>query len=541
MFLSLRCNYTLNRKMKTKLSLLSFCFISVSAMAQMRVGTNAAATEMLHVDGAILIGGTLVGAADAGTIRWNTTVTPNRFEGYNGTAWIPLQGDNLGDHIATENLQLDGNWLSNDGGNEGIRIDDAGNVGVGTDVPSSLLHVKGIGSNEQIVGLFEYFIPNSSSGSTAGLKVTGRRGQPTNDVAFLEFENDDSGNVLSRLHIKADDKLRLSLNDGGALNEAMVIDHGAAGGRILLNGKSTSEGGELQLNGGSSYTSSAYAFDNYEGRLRILRTTNANGSGGGGTSEVLSVKGTNQVGIGNIGGNTWPSESNLIIGSNGGSEGGQIQFYNSSGAGTAWFLDVFGNDFRFLTGNNITGSTLGGAAATMSNSGDLTMSGSVRALSGTYLFESGCSNELRLQADGNAVIYYGNGGFGGWASGTNCSDMRLKENIKDLESVLSVIQELDVIRYNYKEETGLPSGPQIGVNAQQLAKYFPELVYYNEEKDQYIVYYDKITTLLLKGMKEMIENLKISNASLSASYMSLKTELSEMKDWIQYKSQTSNE
>ncbi|MEM6701012.1 MAG: tail fiber domain-containing protein, partial [Bacteroidota bacterium] len=36
--------------------------------------------------------------------------------------------DNLGDHTATQNIQLNDNWLSNDGGNEGIQINDNGGV-----------------------------------------------------------------------------------------------------------------------------------------------------------------------------------------------------------------------------------------------------------------------------------------------------------------------------------------------------------------------------------------------------------------------------
>ncbi len=52
--------------------------------------------------------------------------------------------DNLGDHTATENIKLNGNWLSNDGGNEGLRIDNSGLVGIGTSAPARLLHVNGV-------------------------------------------------------------------------------------------------------------------------------------------------------------------------------------------------------------------------------------------------------------------------------------------------------------------------------------------------------------------------------------------------------------
>ena len=52
-------------------------------------------------------------------------------------------GDNLGNHIATQNIQLRGNWLSNDGGNEGMYVTSTGNVGVGTMSPGARLEVAG--------------------------------------------------------------------------------------------------------------------------------------------------------------------------------------------------------------------------------------------------------------------------------------------------------------------------------------------------------------------------------------------------------------
>jgi len=334
-----------------------------------------------------------------------------------------------------------------------------------------------------------------------------------------ESPNDISDNIYTQGNI--------SVGDNSPVNAA----------NIKLAGTGLEEGGEIQLDGGVLYAPNAYAIDNYQGRLRILETTNASGTDNVvGTNEFISFKrtsGTAQMGIGLIGGNSWPAESNLIIGDNGGVEGGQIQFYNADGAGTSWFLDVETNDFRFMTGNNITGSS--NTVSRISNNGNFTTSGSVRSNTGRYLFEDGCSNSLDLQSDGNAVIYYGNGGYGGWASGTNCSDIRLKENIQDLEYVLPILRELDVIRYNYKVETGLPAGPQIGVNAQQLAKHYPEMVYYNEEKDQYIVYYDKITALLLKGMQEqqdVIDKLNVYNEKILNDFKELKEDIEELKKLI---------
>lgn len=53
--------------------------------------------------------------------------------------------DNLGNHTATKNVGLNGNYISNDGDNEGIRIDDSGNVGIGTANPTSKLNIAGGG------------------------------------------------------------------------------------------------------------------------------------------------------------------------------------------------------------------------------------------------------------------------------------------------------------------------------------------------------------------------------------------------------------
>lgn len=63
------------------------------------------------------------------------TVHATSFTG-NGSA-LTGTGDNLGNHTATQNLRLNSRWLSNDGGNEGIFIDVAGKVGVGTSSPNA--------------------------------------------------------------------------------------------------------------------------------------------------------------------------------------------------------------------------------------------------------------------------------------------------------------------------------------------------------------------------------------------------------------------
>lgn len=58
-----------------------------------------------------------------------------------------LDADNLGNHTATQNVQTNGNWISNDGDNEGLYVDVAGNVGIGTSSPAGQVHL--LGTTEQ--------------------------------------------------------------------------------------------------------------------------------------------------------------------------------------------------------------------------------------------------------------------------------------------------------------------------------------------------------------------------------------------------------
>ena len=61
--------------------------------------------------------------------------------------WVRLEdkADNLGNHTATDNIRLNGYYLSNDGGAEGIRVDNSGNVGIGTNTPTARLNIAGGG------------------------------------------------------------------------------------------------------------------------------------------------------------------------------------------------------------------------------------------------------------------------------------------------------------------------------------------------------------------------------------------------------------
>lgn len=73
-------------------------------------------------------------------------------------------------HMAERNIQLNNNYLSNDGDNEGIRIDNIGKVGIGTSSPSNTLHIENgntFGSDPSNTTSPSLYILNTNNTSTS--------------------------------------------------------------------------------------------------------------------------------------------------------------------------------------------------------------------------------------------------------------------------------------------------------------------------------------------------------------------------------------
>jgi len=151
--------------------------ITVSNTGIVGIGTTSALTEQLEVNGNIKqsdnfkIYTSEVRALDAdglklsgafsglgmvinsdGNIGIGTNPTSNKLEvsgtvnatlfSGNGSGLYSVPGDNLGNHMATQNFIMNGKWLSGDGGSEGVFVKNDGNVGIGID-PTQKLDVAG--------------------------------------------------------------------------------------------------------------------------------------------------------------------------------------------------------------------------------------------------------------------------------------------------------------------------------------------------------------------------------------------------------------
>jgi hypothetical protein len=153
--------------------------------------------------------------------------------------------------------------------------------------------------------------------------------------------------------------------------------------------------------------------------------------------------------------------------------------------------------------------------------------------------QAGGYNVLALGAQGQKIMYV-NGNLGNVGIGTNnptqkltvagnicatgsigsCSDIRYKTNLQPVANVLASVVNLNPIYYQWKKEftnKGFTDDRQLGFSAQEIEKYFPEIVQTDEEGYK-AVDYSRMTPVLVQAIKEQqqqIDTLKNELAELS--------------------------
>ncbi len=112
-----------------------------------------------------------------------------------------------------------------------------------------------------------------------------------------------------------------------------------------------------------------------------------------------------------------------------------------------------------------------------------------------------CGNGSSSSSRSNALILLKNGDLTIAGDLTENSDIRLKENITPLNSVLESLEQITPIHYHFKNRQTHPSDRQIGLIAQEIEPLFPELV--SEDSNGMLsVNYSKMATVLLKAVQE---------------------------------------
>ena len=174
-------------------------------------------------------------------------------------AYVPTVGDNLGDHTAIQNILLNNNWLSGDGGNEGIFVNANGNVGVGLTNPLQRLQVDGIvrSSNGFCIGTScattwdAFVLPTGTNNYTL-------RHNGTTWIANANLYNDGTNIGVGttapaqRIHttgsVRADSSFCIGASCVSTW-DAFVLPAGSSGGTLRHNGTTWINNTNLYNNG----------------------------------------------------------------------------------------------------------------------------------------------------------------------------------------------------------------------------------------------------------------------------------------------------
>lgn len=190
--------------------------------------------------------------------------------------------------------------------------------------------------------------------------------------------------------------------------------------------------------------------------------------------------------------------------------------YSTSGSGNAVTnVTARGNTVYVTKGNISGGSSWNGG--TISNGITIKTSSAVgiSIQTGRPFIKFGSYWEIRSGSDlnfyyngGSAVAYFSGSNRGNlWIAGTlsQNSDMRLKTVVSPVTDVLKAISTFNVFRYKYNNDK--LGRVRIGMSAQQVKIYYPELVF-TESDGYYSMDYVSMSAVLVGGMKELYNRFK---------------------------------
>jgi len=374
---------------------------------------------------------------------------------------------------------------------ERMRIDDLGNVGIGTTAPEEMLNVMKNGGVGTRAGIYLQGLGDSYASVKLGSLATFSEflvsaGNANN--TFGGFEIRDTNENATRLAIaNTSGNVGIGTNTPGVLLEVFGVsnklgltysnnEYGPVGAEL-----NSDINGDLHINALESGTVVAprniFLADN-GGKVGIGTTNPTNILSVGDDLFTLDPK---TISVGNTTG-----DSSVMIGQDGGTNFGYLR----------WNYDVIPTNttFDIQTGNNqpILVNGYGGKVG-IGNTAPSTM-----LTVGTDTTNTG---DITVYGTGTTCI------IGDGTGGTSCtSDMRLKENIVDLESELSNIMALRPISFNWKNKTR-DQVDNMGLIAQEVQSIYPNVV--RTIYDDYLgIDYTTLVVPAIKAIQELNLNLE---------------------------------
>ena len=417
-----------------------------------------------------------------------------------------------GDYTATDQVRAidaDGLKLSDDGGN-GIFVEDGGNVGIGTISPSEKLEVNGS------VKIGAYTLPSSDGSSGQFLKTDGS--------GSVNWSNDNTLThwISSGNNIFNSNSGKVGISTTAALGELTI---GGSDG-FYVHGE-INQGAPTPMSGGARMffyprkaafragSTDATSWD--DANIGLLSTamgyeTTASEQGSTAMGIYTTASGEASTSIGyNTTAKAYASTAlgryNMGLGTSDSWVSTDPIFEIGIGADNNNKTNAFTVLKNGAVGINIYSASVELLVGSAGNTGDAEIRIDAANLPILGLYKNGTKKWSLLSQNGFFKIFNSdNTKFAAldqtcdqWIFGSS-SDKRLKENITPKENVLKDLLKLEAVNYNYT----VSEKKEIGLIAQEVQKYFPEVVRGRETDSTYLsIVYSHLTPILLQGIKEL--------------------------------------
>ena len=413
------------------------------------------------------------------TLNWNTAYS----WGDHSRAGYLTNGDNFGNHTATANVKLNGNYLSNDGGNEGLFIDNLGVIKTTNDVY--------IGDDVRDLSSDLYISSRIIDWDNPTFMI-----KPGSTSIMKNIDIDDGGRVglgSSMGRIVFDDAAydELEIYDANIVVNASGVTpvYSSAG---IMPGATPKL--ELNVDGGA-------------GGLLCMRNT-------GGTNPVLGLlfklgsESTAQ---------TFPEGEYAY------QQMGGIIFESTSSSNQNGSLHLVTYDQKRLS--ILKDGSVG--IGTTSPSYKLEIQGTFKVSSSSYMGNIYPSASYKYLGNSSNRWYriYSEDGV------VHSSDLRLKENIVNIEAGLDKINQLRPVNYTWKSDS--TSSLRSGLIAQEVESVLPHIVEPPELIDGEMSYYGLVYTEFIPYLIKAAQELDDENQELKAELEQLRTTVEALQTAVE--------
>lgn len=349
---------------------------------------------------------------------------------------------------------------------ERMRIDDAGNVGIGRNNPGTYGNLEVGGSAYAATGI----VSSSASGAvlvlaangTSETRINTNTNHPMNFYTnnLNRFTITNAGNLVMNTTsaVFAGDFSNATINSRNAFMSATT--NGESYVDIIPNGTATIS--SVSCHNNSSRTNASYT---------AITTSSTNSllvAGKSGTGSYLPL------GI-------YVSGSEILTGTT----SGRIGIRNNAPAGT---LDVSNVEANNISTAKFVSTVAGDVAQNAVFIGKKDNNSTTSQILVQFAINSAATGSGQINANGASACAFG-----------TFSDERLKENIEDLPSQFNNIMALRPVEFDYKDG----SGHQVGFIAQEVYPIYPDLIGTREDGMYTLTDLNKNDARLIKAFQEL--------------------------------------